>query len=48
MSSTILCDLCDISSLQLFISMSVKYFQFKALKAMEILTGGQVRGPGKI
>ena len=33
---------------QLFISVSAKYFQLKALKAMEILTGGQMRGPGKI
>ena len=31
-----------------FVSMSVKYFQLKALKAMEILRGEQMRGPRKM
>ena len=37
-----------ISFLQLFISMSAKYFQLKARKAMEILSREQMRGPRKM
>ena len=47
MSRKILCDLRDISFPQHFVSMSGKYFQLKALKAMEILSGEQMRGPEK-
>ena len=45
MSRKIFCNLRDISSPQLFVSMSAKYFQ---LKAMEILSGEQMRGPRKM
>ena len=38
----------DISFAQLFASMSAKYFQLKALKAMGILSGEQMRGPRKM
>ena len=48
MSRTILCDLRSISFPQLFVSMSSKYFQFKALKIMEILIGEQMRSPRKM
>ena len=37
-----------ISFPQLFISMSAKYFQLKARKAMEILSSEQMRGPRKM
>ena len=36
-----------ISFPQLFVSMSVKYFQLKAVKAMEILSHEQMRGARK-
>ena len=36
-----------ISFSQLFISISAKNFQLKALKAMKILTREQMRGPRK-
>ena len=39
----ILCDFRDISFPQIFVSMSTKNFQLKALKAMEILSGEQMR-----
>ena len=45
MSRKILCDLRDISSPQLFVWMNAKYFQLKSLKAMEIFSGYQMRGP---
>ena len=48
MSHKILCDLGDISFQQFFVSVSVKYFQLKALKAMEILSGEQMRVPTKM
>ena len=51
MSSKILCHLRDISFPQLFVSRSAKYptqIQLKVLKAMEILSGEQMRGPRKI
>ena len=48
MSRKSLCDLRDIFSLQFFVSMSAKCFQLKALKAMETLTGEQMRGSGKM
>ena len=44
----ILCDLRDISFPQLFVSMSAKYFQRKALKAMQILSDEQMRRPRKM
>ena len=44
----IFCDLCDISFPQLFVLTSAKYFQLKALKAMEILSGEQTKGPKKM
>ena len=37
-----------ISFLQLFVSMSPKYFQLKALKTMEILSREQMRGLRKM
>ena len=37
-----------ISFVQLFVSMNSKYFQLKALKAMEILSCEQMRGPRKV
>ena len=37
-----------ISFVQLFVSMTSKYFQLKALKAMEILSREQMRGPRKM
>ena len=39
MSRKILCDLRDTSFPLLFVSTSAKYFELKALKAMEILSG---------
>ena len=45
MSRKIWCDLRNISFPQLFFSMSRKYFQLKALKAMEILSDEQMRDP---
>ena len=39
----ILCDFRGISFPQIFVSMSTKNFQLKALKAMEILSGEQMR-----
>ena len=48
MSCKILCDWHDISFPQLFVSMSVNYFQLKAQKAMEVLSGKQMRGPRKM
>ena len=48
MSPKTFCDLCDISFPQLFVSTSAKYFQLKALKAMEILSGERMRAPRKI
>ena len=49
MSRKILCDLRNISFPQLFVSMSVKYFQLKALRAMEIFSVEQMRGgPNKM
>ena len=50
MSRNILCDLRDfaISSPQLLVSISAKYFQLKALKTMEVLRGEQMRGPRKM
>ena len=47
MSRKNVCYLRDISFPQLFISMNRKYFQLKALKAMEILSGEQMRRPKK-
>ena len=44
----ILCDLRYISFPQLLLSTSMKYFQLEALKAMEILSGEQMRGPRKM
>ena len=44
----ILCDLHDISFPQLSVSMSANYFHIKALKAMEVLSGKQMRGPRKM
>ena len=45
----ILCDLRNISFPQLFVSMSAKYFQLKALKTMEIFSVEQMRrGPKKM
>ena len=44
----IFCDLRHISFPQLFVSMSAKYFQLKALKTLEILRGEQMRGPTKM
>ena len=37
-----------ISFPQLFVSMSTKYFQLKAVKALEILSRKQMRGPRKM
>ena len=37
-----------ISFPQLFVSIGAKYFQLKAVKAMEILSREQMTGPGKI
>ena len=48
MSRKILCDLRSIFYSQRFVLMSTKYFQLKALKVMEILSGEQMRGPRKI
>ena len=39
---------CKISFPRLFVSISAKYFQLKARKAMEILSREQVRGPIKM
>ena len=38
MSRKILCDLHEISFLQLLVSMSANYFHIKARKAMEVLS----------
>ena len=43
-----LCDLPYISFPQFFVSMSAKHFQLKAVKAMEILIGEQMRGLRKM
>ena len=48
MSQKILCDLRDISFPQLFVSMNAKYFQLKALQAMDILSDEKMRGPRKM
>ena len=48
MSHKMLCDLRDISFRQLFVSMSTKYLQLKAVKAMEILSGEQMKTPRKM
>ena len=48
MSRKILCDLRDISVPQIFASKRANYFQLKALKVMEILSGELMRGPRKI
>ena len=48
MSRKVLSDLGDISFLQFFVSMSAKYFQLKALKAMEILSGEQMKSSRKM
>ena len=48
MSRKNLCDLRDISVSQRFASMSKKYFKLKALEAMEILSGEQMRDPKKM
>ena len=48
MSLKILCDLRYISFPQTFVSMSTKYFQDKALNAIEIFSGEQMRGPRKM
>ena len=48
MSLKILCDLHDISFPQLFVSMSANCFHIKGLKAMEVLSAEQRRGPRKI
>ena len=37
-----------ISFPQLFVSMSAKYFQLKAVKAMETLSRKQIRAPRKM
>ena len=39
---------CKISFPQLFTSISAKYFQLEAPKAMEILSREQMRGPRKM
>ena len=48
MSRKILSDLRDIFFLQLFVSISANHFQLKALKAMKVLSGEQMRGPRKM
>ena len=48
MSRKILCGLRDITFPQLFISISAKCFLLKAIRAMEILTGEQMRSPRKM
>ena len=44
----VLCYIHDISFPQLLASISLKYFQLKVLKVMEILSGEQMRGPRKM
>ena len=48
MSCKILRDFRDISFPQLFISISMKYFLLKAIRAMEILSGEQMSSPRKM